>query len=251
MTALRVQRYRYRATRRLQYGCGCALIAALFIVFACAGIYAFSPVWTALAFRFYGVDRIGDTESVFENITPPPVVVVQNASAPSQVTVNLGEYGQETLNANPQTVDVIVGNTQSGAQVATATFTEAGLLELCAQRSEICRGGDSRFRKVSFDLRPGGAVIFAEVNVGGFLWQRVGVVMQLNAVRNGFTVVGVDVNGGLYDYTDLPGEIKDAVDDIQRVGNDLFDEIVVTAGGASYQLIDVSINDTTMTLTMQ
>jgi hypothetical protein len=89
------------------------------------------------------------------------------------------------------------------------------------------------------------------VNVGGFQWQRVGVVMQLNAVRNGFAVVGVDVNGGLYDYTDLPGEIKDAVDDIQRVGNDLFDEIVVTAGGASYQLTDVSINDTTMTLTMQ
>jgi hypothetical protein len=79
----------------------------------------------------------------------------------------------------------------------------------------------------------------------------VGVVMQLDSARTQLNVVGVDVNGGLYDHRSLPGEMAGAVEEIARVGNDILRQLAVEAGGENYALSEIIIDDTTLTLILQ
>jgi hypothetical protein len=250
MSTRRISRYDPNR-RRVQWGCGCTGLVAFLAVLLFAGLYAFWPALTGLAFQLFGLNRVGETDAVFAGHTPPPTAVVLNASQPQQVRVEMGQYGSQTLNVDQHTYSVVTGTTDSGARVAMASFSEDGLLALCAQHSPICRGDDDRFRNVSIDLRPGGAVIYVDASVGGMFSQRIGVVLRLDDTRTRFVVAGVDLNGGLYDYSALPAEIVSVVDEVERVGNDILRQLAVETGGESYMLSEVIIDDTTLTIVMR
>ncbi|MAS38088.1 MAG: hypothetical protein CL610_29095 [Anaerolineaceae bacterium] len=253
MRTTRIQRYTPtgRNHQRAQWGCGCVLAGAFTVLLAFTLLYMFWPTLTGAALQVAGLDRIGDTGSVFANVTVPPTAVVQNASSPQQVTVNLGQYGGGTVNVDQQHVDFVTGSTESGTRIARASFTEAGLIAICVQQSPICQGGNNQYRNVSLDLRPSGAVVYADVNAGGFMWQKVGVVLQLDSSRTYLNVSGIDINGGLYDYAMLPADLVGSVDEIARVTNDILRQLAVEAGGTQYVLTDIIIDDTTLTLILQ
>jgi len=247
---MRVERYTGRRNRPPNWmiGLGCLLTAAFGVIVFCAGLYTFG-LFTPLILQLAGIDRIGETDDVFANAQPAAVPVVQDAVNPAQVTVNLGEYGELDLDSRDFTVTT--GSGAGGAPLATASFTEPSLLALCNQRSTVCSGSDGRYRNAGIDLRSGGAIIYADVNIGSGLWQRVGVVLRLDASRTRFDLVGVDIEDVLYDPASAPGGIGDSVDEIEATGNDVLRQVALETGGQNYALSEVIIDDTTLTLVMR
>jgi hypothetical protein len=246
-----IRRYNPRRIRYTQWGCGCILAGGFTILLAFTLLYALWPALTGAAVQLAGVNRLGDTSSLFQNVAVPPTAVVQNPTSPQQVTVDLGQYGSGTVNLDQIASDLVTGSSESGQPIARASFTEAQLLAICAQQSMICREGNNQYRSVALDLRPGGAVVYADVNVGGLAWQRVGVVFQLDNTRTVLRVAGVDVNGGLYDYNTLPSELGASVDEIARLTNDILRRMAVQAGGERYTLSEIIIDDTILTVILR
>lgn len=210
------------------------------------------PALPSLALQFSGFTSKGSTEAVFQNIPPAPTVVVQNAVQPEQVTINLGSLGSQPINIEPNQsqYQVAVGTSNTGAPMATVSFTEAGLIEMCYQRADLCGNSSAQYRNARIDLRPGGAIIYADVYIPDFsIWQPAGVVMHLDNSGRQFQVVGVDVGGVLYD---LPTSgLGEQVADVARVGNELLNQLSLEASGGLYALSQVLIDDTTLTLVMR
>lgn len=256
---MRVDRYNYhRRGRWLQIGCGCLTGLAFMTVMACALVYTFSAALTPLVLRLAGIENLGRTDALFADITLAPTPAVLNPIAPPRAVFSAGEYGDETLNLEPQSFSIVTGSSDTGSQVATATFTEAGLLQLCNERSAVCSGADGRYRNAAIDLRPGGAVIYVDVRaelLGREVWQRIGVVLRLDAAQTGFDVIGVDVDGITYDPTSLPGGLGDVVgesiNEIENTGNDVLRQLVLEAAGQRYVLSEAIIDHTTLTLVMR
>jgi hypothetical protein len=123
-------------------------------------------------------------------------------------------------------------------------------MQMCYQRSDICSGSNPQYRNVQLDLRPGGAILYADVTVPQLnVTQRVGVVMRLDGSRRQFEVAGVDVAGTLYDVP--PNEFSTLVNDAQRTGNDILNQLTLEQGGAQYDLSEVQISDDTLTLVLR
>lgn len=248
MSALQVERYSRSRRRGVGLGCGCGLVALMCGVVACVWGYMFSstPLLTAIGLEIAGAQRIGRTDDLFEtvNTTENTSTIPQGRSTAGRVTVSLGAYGQQTLDTSPQTVTIT-----TSADNAQVTFSESGLVALCDQRGNTCTEGDSRYRNISVDLRPGGAVVNAEVNAG--VWQRIGVVVRLNAIGTRFEVLGVDVGGVLYDPETLPGETATFVREVARVGNDALRQLVVNIGGRGYNLETILIDETQLLLVLR
>jgi hypothetical protein len=251
MQRTHIYRYPPRRNRTLQLGCGCLLAAGFAALLGFTALYALSPLFSGMGFQVLGLRQVGQTDRIFANAPIVPTAIVQNASQPQQVTVNLGAYGSQTVNVDPQHYAIVTGNSESGASIARASFSEAGLLAICAQQSPICQNGNQQYRNVSIDLRPGGAIVYVDVNASGLLWQRIGVVFQLDSSRTALVVRGIDLNGGLYDYSSLPGELSGAVDEIGRVTNDILRQLAVEASGENYRLSEIIIDDTTLTLILR
>ncbi len=251
MRTMHIKRYNPRPTRYAQWGCGCVLVGGFTALLAFTLLYAIWPALTGAAVQLAGADRLGETSSLFQNVSIPPTAVVQNATSPQQVTIDLGQYGGGTVNLDQVASEIVTGSSETGAPIARASFTELQLLAICVQQSAICGEGNSQYRNVAVDLRPGGAVVYADVNVGGLAWQRVGVVFQLDNTRTALRVAGIDVNGGLYDYSTLPAELAARVDEIDRLTNDVLRQMAIQAGGERYTLSEIIIDDTTLTVILQ
>jgi hypothetical protein len=243
-----IRRYHARRTNYTQWGCGCLLAGGFVALLAFILLYAIWPNLTGAAVQLAGATRLGETSSVFQNAAVPPTAVVQNATSPQQVTVNLG---QTTVSIDPLAGDFVTGSSETGLPIARASFTEAQLMAICVQQSTICRDGNDQFRNPSIDLRPGGAVINTDVNISGLAWQRVGVVFQLDSTRTALHIVGIDINGGLYDYNTLPPDLAGRVDEINRMTNDVLRQLAVQTGGQSYILSEIIIDNTTLTIIFQ
>lgn len=230
---------------------GCLAFGGAFLALAFVFLLLFIPVLPNILLQVSGAERVGDTDVIFEQQAPPTVQVpqIQNPIAPTQITIILGNYGSETLEGNTNDYNTTVGNDPSGNQIATVTFTEAGVNNLCREVNPICRDGTEQFRNVSIDLRPGGAVVYADVIVPQLgVTQRAGVVLVLDASAQRFTVVGVDLNGALYDVS-----MVNFVDmsQIEQIGNDVLAQLTLQAAGSSYTLTGVNITDTDLTVIMQ
>lgn len=251
---------RYAPARRGPQGwliaLGCVVTFSLGAVLLCAGFYATGRL-VPLILSLGGVENLGDTDELFsEPVVPTPQVV--NGTSPSRVTVDLGEFGSQSIEVDPRDFTLQVGSSTSGSQLATATFTEVGLLQLCNQRSTVCTGSDGRYRNASIDLRPGGAVVYADINTGMF-WQRIGVVFRLDAGRTSLNVAGVDIDGVTYNPDTLPGllppdvrqQISGSVDEIEAAANDVLQQLVIQSSGQSYRLTDIIVDDTLLTLVLQ
>ncbi|MFW5692182.1 MAG: hypothetical protein ACOCX3_02400 [Chloroflexota bacterium] len=252
MTGMRIQRY--RRSQGPGIGCGCLLLVSFGLVGLFGLLYA-TGLLVPIILAVTSVERVGSTDTIFTDTpTQPPVVVQNPVSPPRQVQLDLGSYGRQTVTLDTRNYTVVTGATNTGAPLATTTFTEDALLEICAERTDICRNTDSRLRNVSFDARPGGIIIYADANTSAF-WQRVGIVLQVDPVtQSTFRVVGVDVDGTTYNPDTLPFGLAATVGpllrDIEREGNEILRNLVVQAGGNRYQLRAISIDDTTVTLVL-
>lgn len=203
-----------------------------------------------IALQMVGLNPVGATDDLFIGQTPPPTPVLQNIGTAPQIVVDLGSYGSRTFSADVDTYQFFVGSeAASGQQVAVASFTEAGLLALCQQYSVYCGTSDSRIRSATFDLRPNGAVVYADVFIDQLgIWQRVGLVLRVMD-RTELVVSGVDIGGTL--YTAPPGWLSQQVTEAQQIINSALDQLVVQAAGAHYRLTDISLTDSVLTLTMR
>jgi hypothetical protein len=260
MGGIQVERYNYARRRTgINQGCGCLLLTLLpvLLIGACAGLYV-TGLLVPIVLNVSGMDHLGDTDTLFDDMTAQPTVSMQNPVNQSRVVMQFGEYGQEVLDANTENYMFVQGADETGLPTVTATFTELGLLDLCNRRGDICSGGNGQYRNAWIDLRTGGAVVYVDVNVGMF-WQTIGLVLQLNATRTRIDVVGVDIDNSTYDANTLPvflpnetrTAISSALTDVESTANDIMREMLLSAGGENYRLMDVQVNDTTLTLILR
>lgn len=235
-------------------GCGCLGALGLLIVLGVVGVFFLLPRLPDLAASVVGMRSQGQTEAVFEQQPPAPTVELQNATQPEQVTVNLGSYGgQQTLMTDHPAYEVAVGSDPSGRETAVISFSEASLMEICRQQNDICSGADPRFQNVRLDLKPGGAIVYADVTIpsgyGFDVQQTAGVVLQLDASQRQFVFSGIDLNGTL--YTNPPAELASTVQQFEQTGNDVLNQVSINAGGGTLTLQRAQIDETTLTLVMQ
>jgi hypothetical protein len=240
-----------RAARRRRtpwLGCGCVGIAVGIGLVGLVAVIVIVPALPGLAARLAGLTPRGSTDALFVD-APLPAVQVENPFTPPDAVVTLGDYGQVSLSADAGYYSVITGFSD-GAPVAVVSFTENSLMDLCYQRADLCSGAGSSFRNARLDLRPGGAVVYADLLVPGMsIWQPVGVALRLDSARRQFVVAGVDLGGTLYD---LPQDaLGEQVTQLAGAGNDLLRRLELEAGGGRYGQPEVVIDDGTLTLVLR
>ncbi len=250
MNQTQIERPRRRSSL-LPLTCGCVAVVGIFGAVVLVALLFFLP---QIGARLAGMVPEGDTAQVFI-ATPLPTIQLQNPTEPAQVTVNLGDnYSPQTFsNDNPQLYNFTVGSSATGESLAVASFTEAGLNDLCRQRTTICspNSTDPRFRNGRIDLRPGGAVVYADVAIpqlGGFE-QTVGIVLRWDAAARRAVAVGIDYGGTLYSPSQQA--LSDTVNQIEQQANDLIQQLSVSASGGVYTLSEVRADDTTLTLILR
>ncbi len=99
---------------------------------------------------------------------------------------------------------------------------------------------EERVRNAWIDLQPGGAVVYADVNLE-LGWQRVGAVFMLDASGRQLVLVGVDIDGRLYS-TPPAGSIADLVAQLEAETNRALRELIFldSAGQLTIQRISIS-----------
>jgi hypothetical protein len=245
---MRIQRPAGRS--KLPYiGVGCAIVLAICLITTVVGAIFLLPRLPEIVLQIGGFQPEGETDAVFANVTPIPTIQIENPVVPSQALIDLGSYGSEPLNPSRYEYMLNVGEV-SGGQLATLTFTETSLMALCAQRTTVCSGTGGVYRNGRIDLRPQGAVIYADVYVAQLgSWQNLGVVMRLDSTNRQLQVIGVDLNGTLFSAP--PTELGTIVRDIEQTGNDILRQVALEANNERYLLSEIRIDDTTLTLIMR
>lgn len=246
---MQIERYRPgQGIQRQPTATGCLiLIAVLVLVVFFMGFVLF-PHLPGFALLVAGFEPVGEVDTVFnEAPTAIPMTELQNITAPDQIMVDVGSLGMQQFDGSSTAYTVEIGMaTDSGAaETMHVTIDEDGLLQLCNQYSDICGTTNSLVRNARFDLRPGGAVVNAEVFTEQVGWQAVGIVIQLDETDR-VDVVGVDIGGTLYALPD--GQIGDMAAEIEQRANQALREATVQAGGGSFRLSDIIIDDRVLTL---
>lgn len=231
--------------------CGCLSLLTALLVAAVVGVIILRPSLANIAAQVMGFSQHGSTDVLFQDVTPIPTIQLQNPVQPPQFTVDAGQYGSQSLSNNSGLYQVEVGSDASGAQAAVVTFTEAGLQELCQQRSQVCGPTNPRYRNARIDLRPGGVVIYADVVIPelGNLEQMVGAVLRLDASGQRFEFAGVDISGIVYNVP--PESFGATVSDLESKGNDLLNQLRLDAAGGQFTVSQVSIDDGTLTVLLR
>lgn len=228
---------------------GCAVLFGICLIVTIVAAIFLLPRLPELALQIGGFQPEGQTDAVFANVTPIPTIQVENPVTVSQAVIDLGNYGSEPLNPSRYEYSLAVGSV-SGAQLATLTFTETSLMALCAQRTTVCSGTGGVYRNGRIDLRPQGAVIYADVYVAQLgTWQNLGVVLRLDSTNRQLQVMGVDLNGTL--FAAPPTQLGTIVRDIEQTGNDILRQVALETGGERYTLSEIRIDDTTFTMIMR
>jgi hypothetical protein len=252
MLTTRIQRYPVRPRSSFPaLGCGCLSVIVGGLAVAGVSLVLLLPNLPDMAAQLIGFTPRGNTNEVFQAATPVPTIELQNIVQPQQFTVDLGQYGEQTLPNDTGLYTLQVGNDQTGTQAAVVSFSEAGLQELCRQRTELCGPNNPRYRNARIDLRPGGAVIYADVSIPelGGIEQMAGVVLRLDASGQRFEFAGVDLGGTLYDVP--PDSLGTSVSELEHTGNDILSQLILEVSGDQFVLSQVSVDDTTLTVTMR
>lgn len=234
---------------------GCGLIT---LAIGCLAVVLFSDALVGVTMQVAGFEAEGRTENVLAqevpaNATPLPQII--DPVQPSDFSVSAGNYGQETV-PNDAGASLAVGADETGQRLATVTASESDITALCQQWSPACTEqgitqNEIAVRNVSIDLKPGGAIVYGEIQPEGVnnYWQRLGVVMQVDASGQALTVRGVDINGVL--YSSPPAEMADLITRAENVANDAVRQLAVSAQGEQYTLEGISITETTMTVLLR
>jgi hypothetical protein len=239
--------------RRRARGFACGCLSALFmigVVVAVAGLVIL-PRLSSLAARALGLEAQGETAAVFDTVQQPTSITLSNVQPVSNASLWLPGYETSGVNALLGQVDLQMGSDDAtGQSVLVVTVTEDDLVRLCEQRGPNCGIQDTRVQRPRFDLRPGGAVVYADVTLPelGNVSQTVGAVLALNT-SNTFRLAGVDLNGMLYA---VPPDMLDGLaGEIERTGNELLAQVALQANGRAYTLDAITITETAATLVLR
>ena len=217
-------------------GCGCMMMAGIVILLLL-------PALPGLALNIAGFQAGGSTDSVFQQ-NPPSRPRVDLTPIPAPAIIEFGTYGQAALPQNQ--AGYTLGVDSSGT--AQLTFTETALMALCHERTPLCSTGNAQIRNANIDLRPGGAVIFADMFIPQLsAWQNLGIVMQLSGSQ--FQVAGLDIDGTLY-QPETP-EMTAIAHQIEQEANAILDQLALSAGTDRYALENIYADDTTLTLILR
>ena len=250
---MHVQRRPSRRGALPYIGCGCLALLTTCLIVGGIGIVLLLPSLPGFALQAVGFQPQGQTDSVFAEVTQIPPAPLQNPVVPGQVVIELGAYGSEPRPPTFYDYPLAVGSDPTGARVASAAFSEATLMALCRERLSICSpAGNGQIRNTVIDLRPGGAVVYAEVFVPQLAtWQNLGAVLRLDASGRRFTFAGVDINGALYAAPPAGMGLDNIGAEIERVGNDVLRQLALNTGDARFELSRAYIDDSTLTLTLE
>ncbi len=240
MSFRQVQRYNHRRAGRVNYGCLAVFFGLVLVIIV--GLLLLIPALPAIGVRLLGFVPVGDTTTVFADVTPIAPVQIEGGFVPVQATINLGEYGSHDL---PPTSDAYRLTVDPSGQTATAAITEAGLLQLCGA---YCTQGGDQIHNVRIDLRPGGAVVYGDLDIPGVSSQTVGVVMQLTGAAR-FSVAGVDLDGVLYAVP--PEGLGETVREVERIGNTLLQTATLQTDSGVFSLSEVYSDETAVTLVLR
>jgi hypothetical protein len=248
-----------------------------FIIFGCVATvllcgggsilvgFLLTNVLPSIAMQAAGFQATGRTDDVFAAATEfAPEFFVQSTLDPNQVILDVGQFGQRTLNTETSTIQIEIGSSTAveggmadmggsgGAAPATEVrliFDAADLLDLCFQYSVICAAESTPIRNVRFILRNGGIIAQGEFYVEqAGIWQTVGVVMRQSGV-NQLTLAGVDLNGTL--YTTPSGELTALIDNATDTANEVLRQLTVQASGQQYTLSAMYFESNAITVIMR
>jgi hypothetical protein len=167
---------------------------------------------------------------------------------PASVVVGLQGGSSVTLNSDQPFADnALVGQGMDGYGLGVIQFQETDLGGICASLLRGCATDQYTVQRV--DFRPGGAVIYAQVNVAG-LSQEAGVALTLGADQKSFQAAGVVFNGAMYAIPPS-GDIAMIVNDLVSRGNAALRDLRVQANGYNLSLIQMSVDETTLTLVLR
>jgi hypothetical protein len=244
---------------------GCALVAVVIVVVVIATVPA------ALALRLAGFRSQGITADILgqRGVAAAPTIDWSPATAEGAVPQASAGGGQDggvaqPVPEGPQSLDAVTVDLWFLAQPQTLPSDQVGAERL--ERGETVSGdtayfiefdeesanvhlmqwfGDyieqqSRLRDPWIDLKPGGAVVYADVDleVG---WQRVGAVLMVDGTGRQIEVVGVDIDGRLYS-TPPDGQIAELVQRVESEANRALRELTFLdpAGELAIQTISVT-----------
>jgi len=252
MSSLQVQRYK-PARRRSATSpiVTCAVVGfGLLLICGLSGLVIL-PRIGGIAAGVAGLREAGQTESVFANVPTPSPITINNGVLETQVLVTVPDYGQSMVDVQPELIQIVSGADDAGLPTAAITVSEHNTVALCAQYTPLCQNADPRFQNLSIDLRPGGAIVYADVTVPelGGVSQRVGAIMRVDASGRQMEFEGVDIGGTR--YTAPPGTLSNQIAEYEQLANNVLQQVIVQAGGGSYRLSAILINDSSMTLVMR
>jgi len=132
------------------------------------------------------------------------------------------------------------GRTEDGALAYYIEFDEEGANAYLDHWFGVYVAQEARVRDPWIDLKPGGAVIYADVDLE-LGWQRVGAVFMLDNNGRQLVLVGVDVDGRLYS-TPPAGRIAELAAQLESEGNRALRELTFldSAGRLTIQAISLS-----------
>jgi hypothetical protein len=119
-------------------------------------------------------------------------------------------------------------------------FDQVGINACLSHWFGVYVAQEERVRNAWIDLQPGGAVVYADVNLE-LGWQRAGAVFMLDASGRQLVLVGVDIDGRLYS-TPPAGSIADLVAQLEAETNRALRELIFldSAGQLAIQRISIS-----------
>lgn len=248
---MRIDRPNSHRSRFPALPCGYAVFGGGVLVILIIAALILWPILPNIGLTVVGFEQQGNTEDLFTAVTVAPLPVLVNPDpTPHSVVVDMGQYGRQSLDTNTYNYTINTGSSETGAPMAIVHFDEATLQTMCEQRTPLCGTGHDQVRNARIDLKPGGAIIHAEVfipQVG--IWQALGAVLKLQPESNQFRMVGVDINGTLYDTP--PNNLSSVIADIENTGNAILTQLTLEASGNRYQLSEVQIDDSVLTVILR
>lgn len=220
-----------------------AIISLLIVLVGAADVLVIVPMLPGFALQVAGFVPAGRTDQVFAGNVQPVNVALDNPVSAVSASLLTGSGYSWSIPAGTGSVQT---GGQQGVPTAAVRLTETDLMTVCQTQTTFCAGGNDAFRNARVDLRPDGAVIYADVYLRDLgLWQPAGVVLRLDASRQQFSIAGVDVGGTLYAIPE--GTLGDQVRRIAEEGNAALRGLAVEVGNGRYVLQAISIDDTSIT----
>jgi hypothetical protein len=135
----------------------------------------------------------------------------------------------------------LIGESIEGSPLAVAEYREDALGSLCDFWMSGCK--TNRYRIERLDFRPGGMIVYGDINIEGVYWyENVGVALQLNADRISFEPVGIVWDDELFALPES-GPFADRIAELAALGNRSLAALRMEIGGTPVRLAELRLTD--------